>query len=98
MCRAFPGTIPRSPRSWSTWAATSPEERSTASVHPRRLPEPCAPGRACAILSGRIGKGMSMPKKNKTVPHRHVLYEASVQSLEADLDFVEEYVEAGVSV
>jgi SAM-dependent methyltransferase len=30
-----------------------------------------------------------MPKKNKPVPHRHVLYEASVQSLEADLDFVE---------
>jgi len=32
---------------------------------------------------------MSMPKKNKRVSHRHVLYEASVQSLEADLDFVE---------
>jgi SAM-dependent methyltransferase len=32
-----------------------------------------------------------MPKKNKKkpIPHRHVLYEASVQSLEADLDFVE---------
>jgi len=30
-----------------------------------------------------------MPKKNKRVPHRHVLYEAAVQSLEVDLDFVE---------